>query len=285
MAQHSDHHGDGGHDHGALADLLERDAEVFAAYLDDLVAWVARHAPDDPRAIVDLGAGPGAGGFALAGRFPAAELVAVDRSEPMLERLRAAASGADLADRVRAVRADLDAGLPEVGAPDVVWAASLLHEVADPDRLLREVRAALRPGGLLAVVELDDLPFFLPADVGRGRPGLEERCHEVVAQARWNAHPDWRSHLERAGFDVVGQRSFAAEADPAPPSAGRYAHGYLSRIRAAFADRLDPDDVEVLDHLLSADGPESVLHRRDLVVRGTRTAWAARPSGAEEGTG
>jgi SAM-dependent methyltransferase len=171
------------------------------------------------------------------------------------------------------VQADLDVAWPGVGAVDVVWAASSLHEIADPDRVFRDVYAALNPGGLLVVVEMDALPRFLPDDVGLGRPGLESRCHEALS--RWNSHPDWRPHLERAGFELAAQRSFSIEVSPAPPSTGRYAQAYLRRIRSALDGRLATDDLETLDHLLADDSPDALLRRRDLAVRGTRTAWAA----------
>jgi SAM-dependent methyltransferase len=276
MTQHSRHHLGGGrvhHDETGLADLLDLDAEVLGAYLDEVTEWVGQHAPDVPRTVVDVGAGTGTGSLALARRFGAAEVVAIDRSASMLGRVRAAAREQGLADRLRVVQADLDVAWPGVGAVDVVWAASSLHEIADPDRVFRDVYAALNPGGLLVVVEMDALPRFLPDDVGLGRPGLESRCHEALS--RWNSHPDWRPHLERAGFELAAQRSFSIEVSPAPPSTGRYAQAYLRRIRSALDGRLATDDLETLDHLLADDSPDALLRRRDLAVRGTRTAWAA----------
>jgi ubiquinone/menaquinone biosynthesis C-methylase UbiE len=189
------HQRDGGHVHhddskAELADLLDLDAEVHSSYLDEVTEWVGQHAPDFPRTVVDVGAGTGTGSLALARRFRAAEVVAIDRSALMLERLQAAARGQELADQLRVVQADLDVACPEVGAVDVVWAASSLHELADPDRVFRDVYAALNPGGLLVVTEMDALPRFLPDDAGLSRPGLESRCHEALAQANWNSHPN-----------------------------------------------------------------------------------------------
>jgi SAM-dependent methyltransferase len=286
MAQHShhhqqhlqQHHGDGQpHDHEAsLAELLDLDAEILGSYLDEVTEWVGQHAPDTPRTVIDLGAGTGTGGLALARRFRAADVVAIDRSALMLERVRAAARAQGLADRLRVVQADLDVAWPQVEAADVVWAASSLHEVADPDRVLRDVYTALNPGGLLVVIEMDTLPRFLPADVGLGRPGLESRCHEALAKANWNSHPDWRPHLEQAGFELAAQRSFSIEASPAPKCTGHYADAYLRRIRSALDGTLAAEDLNTLDHLLAADNPGSLLRRRDLTLRGSRTAWAAQ---------
>jgi SAM-dependent methyltransferase len=281
MAEHSHQqhqHGTGGrhHDEAALADVLDLDAEAFGSYLDEVTEWVHQHAAQAPRTVADVGAGTGAGTLALARRFAAAEVIAIDQSAVMLDRLRAAALGQGLDDRVRVVQADLDVAWPQIGAIDLAWASSSLHHVADPDRLIREVYAAMNRGGLLVVVEMDALPRFLPDDIGLGWPGLETRCHEAAAQANWNAHPNWQPHLERAGFEIAAQRSFTIEVNPAPPSTGRYAHAYLSRIRSALDDRLTADDLHTLDRVLADDAPEALLSRRDLTVRGSRTAWAAR---------
>ncbi|TQC45376.1 methyltransferase domain-containing protein [Rhodococcus sp. WS4] len=279
MAQHSNHHTAHTHDHDhgdSLADLLDLDAEVLGSYLEPLTEWAGQHSRETPRRIVDVGSGTGVGTLTLARRFPAAEVIAIDRSEFMLERLGTAAREQGLADRLSVVHADLDVAWPAVGAADVVWAASSLHEVADPDRVLRDMYAALNPAGVLVVVEMDALPRLLPDDVGVGRPGLESRCHEALARMNWNAHPNWQTHLERNGFEVVEVRTFVSEANPAPPSTGRYAQTYLRRIRSALDGQLAGDDRNTLDLLLSDDDPNSVLRRTDMIPRGTRTAWVAR---------
>jgi SAM-dependent methyltransferase len=273
--QHHEH-AQNGHDEAGLAELLDLDAEVLGAYLEEVTGWVAQHGPDGTRTVVDMGAGTGTGTMALARRFPAAEVIAIDSSAFMLERLRAAAAARGLADRLRVVQADLDVAWPEVGTVDVVWAALSLHHVADPDRVLRDVHGALHPGGVLAVVEMDSQMRFLPDDLGIGRPGLESRCHDVMAQAGWNAHPDWRPHLERAGFEMADQRSSTIGVSPVPPSARRYAHNFLRRTRSALDGQLSADDLDTLDRLLADDDPEGVLHRDDLTVRGSRTAWIGR---------
>ena len=265
-----------GHDHSTadLAELLDLDARVLGGYLDELVGWAGRLAPDDVRTVVDLGAGTGVGSLALARRFGAAEVVAVDRSAEMLHRTLASAGGAGLAGRLRTLQADLDERWPaQVDRADVVWASSSLHEVADPDRLLRDVLAAMRPGGLLVVVEMDALPQVLPDDVGAG---VGARCTAALVDAGWNAHPDWRPHLERAGFDVVEQRTVSLASSSDAVTTARYARAWLSHVRRALEGRLSAADLSTLDRLLAHRGPDAVLDRADLLVRGSRTAWAAR---------
>ena len=277
---HCHHEGHGHHQHAAhdaasdatMADILDLDAEVVGPYLDDLTAWAATHTRAEPRTVLDVGAGTGTGTLALARRFTSAELVAIDRSPTMLDRLRSAAAAHGLAGRLRTAEADLDAGWPEVGTADLAWASSSLHHIAEPGRVLADVRAALNPGGLLVVVEMDGMPRFLPDGV---YPGLEERCRKAAAANGWNAWPNWTGHLERAGFTVAEERVFNLDIHPAPPAANRLALRITGGMRERLADHLSAEDRADLDRLLDPDGPEFLLRRGDLVVRGARTTWAA----------
>ncbi|MFD1814251.1 class I SAM-dependent methyltransferase [Rhodococcus gannanensis] len=277
-------HGHGhGHGHGqgqpdvatleGLAEVLDLDAEVLGSCLDDITDWVAGHASAPVRSVVDIGAGTGTGTVALARRFDGADLIAIDRWPTMIDRLRATAAAHGLDGRLRIVEADLDAAWPsDARGVDVAWASASLHEVADPDRLLRGVRDALTPDGVLAVVEMDSLPRFLPDAVGEG---LESRCHETLTAQGWNSYPDWRGHLERAGFEVVDQRSFEV-VRPASEPVRRYARLNVERMRGALADRLGDGDLRVLDDLLTDGHPDSLMRRDDLTARVGRTGWVAR---------
>jgi SAM-dependent methyltransferase len=281
---HHHHHQDGGDDadESAMAELLDLDAEVLHEYLSGVTAWIETLAAEDPpRRILDLGAGTGTGTFALLDRFGEADAVAVDASAQLLHHLRARARDLGVADRVRTVEADLDTQWPAIDTVDLVWASASLHHMADPDRVLAEVFGALRPGGLLVVVELDSFPRFLPDDVGIGRPGLEERGHAALAEARATDLPelgsDWGSRLSQAGFTIEAERPFSIELTPPLPAAtGRYAQVSLRRMRASLEGRLSEDDLAALDTLLDNDEPDGLLHRDDLSVRAARSIWVAR---------
>jgi ubiquinone/menaquinone biosynthesis C-methylase UbiE len=274
------HHSPAEADSAAMAELLDLDAEVLHSYLSEVTTWIDEPAAG-PRRILDLGSGTGTGALALARRFTEAEVIAVDLSEPFLERLRHKARDRGVADRIRTVQADLDAAWPAIGTVDLVWASSSLHHMADPDRVLTEVFAALRPGGLLALAEMDSFPRFLPDDVGIGRPGLEARCHAALAETWAEAVPqigsDWGARLRQAGFTIEAERTFAIDlTPPLPASTGRYAQASLRRVRSRMDGRIDAGDLATLDTLIDGDGPEALLRRDDLTVRTTRPVWKAR---------
>ncbi|NUK04347.1 class I SAM-dependent methyltransferase [Streptomyces lunaelactis] len=278
---HNHHHGPHeGVDSAAMAELLDLDANVLHSYLSDVTTWVRQLATDIPRRrVLDLGAGTGTGTIALAERFSRADVIAVDVSEEMLTRVQDKALFGGFAERVRTVQADLNVAWPPIEPVDVVWAALSLHEMDDPEQVLKDVFTTINPGGLLAVVEMDSPPRFLPDDIGLGRPGLEARCHDALeqAQASWEPHPDWGPHMERTGFTIVAKRTFPIDVTPPhPASTGHYARAYLRLIRPVLEGRMATDDLATLGTLLADDGPHSLLHRNDLIVRGTRTAWVAR---------
>ncbi len=262
------------------SEVLDLDAEVLAEHTAAITGWLPL--TTSPRHVVDLGCGTGAGTLALLDRFPGAEVTAVDSSDAHLHRLREKAAEAGVADRVRLVRADLDArDWPDLGSPDLIWASASMHHMADPDRTLRQVRELLAPGGLFAVVELAGFPRFLPEDAPAEAPGLEERCHAALDRHHAEQVPhrgaDWGAKLTGAGFAVAGERTVTVDIDAPPAGAvGRYALASLRRLRGGVADTLPAEDLAALDRLLDTEGPDSILRRPDLGVRTERSVWAAR---------
>ncbi|HEX3336684.1 MAG TPA: class I SAM-dependent methyltransferase [Jatrophihabitans sp.] len=277
---HRDHRIAAGADDAALAELLDLDGEVLHSYWTDALSSLHPAATGAGR-ILDLGAGTGVATIALAQRFDGAEVIAVDASEEMLRRVRVKALELGLADRVRTVQADLDLDWPALGPIDVTWASMSLHHLADPDRVLRDVFAATRAGGLAAVAELSEPLSFLPHDVGVGRPGLEARCLDALNQAQAHALPElgsaWSPRLEAAGFTVVSEQALTIELKPRrSPGAVRYAQLWLRRLRSGLTHQLADDDLEALSTLVDGDGPESLVQRDDLHIRGTRIVTLAR---------
>ncbi len=242
------------HAHGpadpSLARMLDLDARILHGHQRELTAWVRRLARDTAgRVIVDLGAGTGTGTVALAWRVDRAEVHAVDASAAMLDRVTERAVVDGLADRIRTVHADLDADWPALPPADLVWASLVLHEVADPAGLLARVHDGLAPGGLLAVVEMDGPPRFLPdrLDPALGRPSLADRLDDAITHGGTGgpSHPDWAPWLRDAGLVDVATRVFRVNPDPADTIAAAatlpYARAWLARVRDRAADRLDAE--------------------------------------------
>lgn len=130
----------------------------------DLLARVAIEAP---REIVDLGCGTGSVTALLRARWPAARIVGVDSSPPMLERARAT-----LPD-VEWMQADLAAWAP-AAAVDLLVSNAALHWLDDHATLFPRLLSYLRPGGVLAVQ--------MPAQ--QGAPS-HQIGYDLAESARW----------------------------------------------------------------------------------------------------
>jgi SAM-dependent methyltransferase len=249
------HHEHDHHDHGDLAEILELEAEVLQAHLTAMADFLPEMT--GPR-ILDVGAGTGNGTLALLRRFPDADVTALDISPEMLARLTQKAD-------VETVHADLDAAWPTIAPVDLVWASNSLHHMADPDHALGEIFARLKPGGVLAVAEMEAFPRFTG-------DAAEDRAQAEMIKMRAEDMPhlgdNWGEHLTRAGFVVERERTFDVDlTPPLPPAAGRFASASFRRMREGLAERLGADDLDRLEALSEAP-PE--------FVRTARTVWLAR---------
>ena len=100
---------------------------------------------------LDLGCGEGADACWLAEH--GWTVVAVDISDTALQRATAAAEAQGLSERIEFVQHDLSASFPD-GTFDLI-SAQFLHSMIpfDRPRLLKKAAGAVRPGGLLLIVD------------------------------------------------------------------------------------------------------------------------------------
>jgi ubiquinone/menaquinone biosynthesis C-methylase UbiE len=147
--------------------------------------------------VLDLGCGPADPTVRLAKANPAVTIVGVDAGPMMLSLARERIERSGLAGRVRLEQRRLpDSSLPWHGF-DAVVSNSLLHHLVDPMDLWRTVGRCVRPGGVVAVMDLlrpRDVAGVdqLVADLGESPPVLRAdfrnsllaayRLDEVAAQ-------------------------------------------------------------------------------------------------------
>ncbi|MCZ4534025.1 class I SAM-dependent methyltransferase [Gordonia terrae] len=268
-ANHADHH-----NHARLAAVLDLDAELMADYFEDAARLVAETLGRVPARIADLGAGTGTGTDALARRFPQASILAVDGSSDMVALVERRVREGGFDDRVTAVVADLDDGLPPLGMPDVVWAAMSLHHVADPQRLLREAATSLGPDGIVVITEMAGVPRFVPAHEDAELLGLQDRCQTAAAGAGWEALVDWTDAFDDVDYEVLRAETAHVRRSAPSPSVARYARHWFAQFRHRLADTLDPADLALLDDLTEADARNRL---DDLTLAAGRFLWVARP--------
>ena len=158
--------------------------------------------------MAELGCGPGVGLASLLLSFPAAEVTGLDLSPRMV------------AQSSRRNRAELNSGRLRVevggvdelrGPYDLVVAVHVLYFLADPVAILGQVRAALAPGGLIA----------LGYRCRQEMPALSQRDFPAEGHRLYDDERDVEAVLTAAGFRNVGSRVMG----PPGPILGRLSIG------------------------------------------------------------
>ncbi|MFF5972939.1 class I SAM-dependent methyltransferase [Streptomyces sp. NPDC012769] len=271
----------------------EYEADLHSGFLADAAHWLrGLLGPEDRvtaavRRIVDVGSGPGAASCVLARAFPRAEVVAVDRSAPLLARAQVRAAERGLTGRITTRRAERPEEFGRLGPADLIWTGNVCRHLGDQQAALRSLASALRPGGLLAVAERGLPPRFLPRDIGIGRPGLQARLDAAVeerfAAARatlpgsTSVVEDWPCLLASAGLVPTGSRTFLIDF-PAPLelAARRHLHTWLGRLLDEVGERLDTVDRLTVEQLLDGDACTGILWRPDAFYLTAVTVHTAR---------
>ena len=166
-----------GHADSVLQSHRWRTAENSAAYL-----LPSLRAGMD---LLDVGCGPGTITVDLATRVAPGRVVGLDVSPDPLDEARSAASRAGA--EVRFEVGDVYALSADDGSFDVVHAHQVLQHLTDPVAALREMARVCRPGGVIAVRDVDyAATTWFPAD-----PGLDRWLALYRQVARRNeAEPD-----------------------------------------------------------------------------------------------
>jgi SAM-dependent methyltransferase len=135
-----------GHHESVLRSHKWRTAENSAAFL-------LPHLAEDAR-VLDVGCGPGTITAGLADRAPRGHVTGIDAAQEVIDQARAAVEPGK--------HSNLDFSAGDVYALhypddsfDVVHAHQVLQHLGDQVRALREMRRVTRPGGLVAVRDVD----------------------------------------------------------------------------------------------------------------------------------
>lgn len=127
---------------------MEWDPRQYLRYTDERLRpaldLMARVDLERPASIVDLGCGPGNVTAILARRWPAAAVIGIDGSAPMLERARAAAPAC------RFEQGDFTTWAPAAPA-DLIYSNAALHWRGGHPDLFPRLVGQLAPGGVVAV--------------------------------------------------------------------------------------------------------------------------------------
>ena len=148
--------------------------------------------------VLDLGCSGGR--FAEQARALGHRVVGVDRTE--IEGVR---------ERLNLfVRADLNDGIPQeahvAAGYDVVVAADVLQRLAHPDRLLREIRSVLRPGGQVLVRVPNGVHWYPRLRFASGRFDYDRRGILEAGNLRFFTRRSLRRMVASTGYDLLEEQ-------------------------------------------------------------------------------
>jgi 2-polyprenyl-3-methyl-5-hydroxy-6-metoxy-1,4-benzoquinol methylase len=162
--------------------------------------------------LADVGCGEGWSTIALARAFPQASLHGYDVDAPSTAAAAEHAAAAGVGERARFVTADAATALP-AQTFDAMFAFECLHDLPQPVAVLSAAREALRPGGVVVVMdEAAEEEFIAPAgDVERLLYGFstlvclpDAMSHIPTAATGTVIRPSTvRDYAQRAGFTAV----------------------------------------------------------------------------------
>ena len=141
---------------------------------------------NDPKVLVDVGAGTGFFAMPFADKIPEGIVYACDTSEVMLDWMKDNLPE-KYQDRIIRIKTEENTIDLADGVADLVYMMLLHHELENPLLLLQEAKRLLKPGGKLMIVDWkkEVMPFG---------PPLEYRVDTDTIE----------SHMQQAGFrDIV----------------------------------------------------------------------------------
>lgn len=169
-------------------------AETIAARIVETVPL-----PDNARAL-DFGCGTGLGTWPIAEHF--AHVTLADASVGMLDVARARIQARPDAERFVVRQLDLTEQQLEPGSFDLIYTVMVMHHVSPLEPALSQLAASLRPGGFLAIADLDLDPTG------------DYHAHEAFSGHHGFRREDLAVKLQEAGFaDVSFETVYTMQKD------------------------------------------------------------------------
>ncbi|MEK6550112.1 MAG: methyltransferase domain-containing protein [Pseudomonadota bacterium] len=180
-------------DYGLWVERFEREGrEVY----DQREAIVAGSGVRPGMTVADVGAGTGLFTRLFARVVgPGGKVYAVDISKTFVDNVLRTAREQGLNNVSGIVNSQSDTGLPPASV-DILFLCDTYHHFEHPEKMLASIRRALKPGGILVVIDFERIPGRSSSWVlGHVRAGREQAIREI----------------EPAGFRLIDQPALLKE--------------------------------------------------------------------------
>ena len=179
---------------------------------------------EEVRSVLDVGCGMGHWTLVLGSILPErAKITGVDREPDWVKTATERAKARGQSERYRFIEGSAESLPFPDNSFDMVTCQTLLMHVADPKTVLKEMLRVLKPSGLLAVAEPNNVSATLVLS------SLDKNMDEVLDRARFHLHCERGKEALGEGNDSLG--------DLLP---GHFAELGLSNIKVYISDKSAP---------------------------------------------
>lgn len=261
-------------------------AAYHHAFAPELKAMIDALPIREGDVVLEAACGDGAYTPWLAGRVgPSGRVIAFDLSPAYLRGASLASARSEHASNIGFVAAEIGK-LPFAGASfDAAWCAQSLFSLPEPVEAVRTMARAVRPGGVVAVLENDTVhQVLLPWPV---------ELELAVRAAEWAAFREESEHPRKfyVGRRLVGVFREAGLVDvrvdtrasdrvaPLDAPTRAFLEAYLADLRDRVAPRLGDADRRAFERLADPDSPDALADRPDLALTCIDHVVSGRPPG------
>lgn len=242
----------------SLPDYARRLDALHRALADDFRSIIGGLPLQGGERVLDAGCGDGFFTGLLAERLPHGEVIGLDTSPAFLDAAAARLKPMLARGQVKLVQGDVN-DLPfDDGGLDAILSAHSMQSYPSIPHVLTEFRRVLRPGGLLAILETDNIHSIMLS----WPPPIEL----AVRQAEHREIGDEDSYLgtyfprfaprllEEAGFSQFARRYvFVHRQGPCDAALEEYVRLYLADLRSKLGERLSEPVLKRLAELAAPD--------------------------------
>ena len=271
----------------ALPDYSEQLSAFHRAFAMELRTIVQNLPLAPTMEVLDVGSGDGFYMALLAERLTApGRIVGLDKNEAYIAAARERMAAAEVKCEFEFRHSDLKSLSESPPQYDLVWCAQSLYSLAEPVSSLSQMRAAVRPGGFVVVLENDTLhQLSLPWP-----PKLELalRTAEFQALREESSKPEkfyvgrrLPAVLAAAGLEPLGVKTYCIDRmAPLGDDLEQFVSAYLQDLFERTTRFLDERAIRQIAEYLLPSGDSYLLREPWFALCWTNVvAWARRPVG------
>jgi ubiquinone/menaquinone biosynthesis C-methylase UbiE len=265
----------------SLPEYAERLDALHRALVDDFRAIVQRLPLTGAETVIDAGCGDGFFTGLLGERLSTGQAVGVDTSAAFLRAASDRLHEPIGEQRVRLVEGDVNKLPFDDGSVDAIWSGHSMQSYDGIPHVLQEFRRVLRPGGLLAILETDNIHSIMlswPPDLELAARRAEHRQIGAEDSYIGTYFPRFAQRLLReAGYEEFSRDFiFIRRQQPGGDALERYVQLYLENLLAHHGDQLSEQGRWRIQELATPGSPRFLPRQENFFFGSLQALITAR---------